>query len=182
LNQLSFVTKPKMGLKVARDPYPFPKLEGDVQFRGEVPKNKRPRSTTSEAQAKDPWNRLFETPTLASARREIFHHDRNAPVDSLDFELKSMYDHHNELMKEPKEILQQSETNGNPGGRILKNRKKEAIVEDDISDGFENKLLQIIEAVKREDINNHDGAIPSHHNAATNRGYSRKHDGGIFSI
>ena len=55
-------------------------------------------------------------------------------------------------------------------------------MEDDISDGFENKLLQIIEAVKREDINNHDGAIPSHHNAATNRGYSRKHDGGIFSI
>ena len=50
---------------------------------------------------------MFETPTLASARREIFHHDRNAPVDSLDFELKSMYDHHNELMKEPKEILQQ---------------------------------------------------------------------------
>ena len=52
LNQLSFVPKPKMGLKVPRDPYPFPKLEGDVQFRGEVPKNKRPTSTTSEAQAK----------------------------------------------------------------------------------------------------------------------------------
>ena len=41
-----------MGLKIPRDPYPFPKLEGDVQFRGDVPKNKRPKSTTSEAQAK----------------------------------------------------------------------------------------------------------------------------------
>ena len=52
MSQLSFVTKPKMGLKIPRDPYPFPKLEGDVQFRGEVPKKKRPTSTTSEAQAK----------------------------------------------------------------------------------------------------------------------------------
>ena len=79
-------------------------------------------------------------------------------------------------------IVEKSETSGNPGGRILKNRKKQAIVKDDISDGFGNTLLKIFDPIKREDINNHDGAIPSHHNAATNRGYSRKHDGGIFSI
>ena len=102
-------------------------------------------------------------------------------IPVLDFELKSLYDHHNEFLKRQKQVLQQSETHGNSGGRILKNRKKEAVVEDDTSDGFQNKALKIIEAVKREDINNHDGAIPSHHNAATNRGYSRKHDGGIFS-
>ena len=129
----------------------------------------------------EPWNRLFHTPTLTSARREIFHHDSNAPVDCLDFELKSLYDHHNEFLKTQKQVLQQSETHGNSGGRILKNRKKLAVIQDDTSDGFQNKALKIIEASKREDINNHDGAIPSHHNAATNRGYSRKHDGGIFS-
>ena len=40
-------------VNVQRDPYPFPKLEGDVQFRKEGSKcKKRPTSTTSEAQAK----------------------------------------------------------------------------------------------------------------------------------
>ena len=95
---------------------------------------------------------------------------------------KSLYDHHNEFLKSQKRVMHQSETHGNPGGRILKNRIKKTILEDDISDGFENKLLKIVEPIKREDIDNQDGAIPSHHSAATNRGYSRKHDGGIFSI
>ena len=36
---------------------------------------------------------------MASARREVFHHDRTAPNDYLDFELKSVYDHHNQFMR-----------------------------------------------------------------------------------
>jgi len=55
----------------------------------------------------EPWNRLFKTPTLASGRREIFHHDSDAPVDCLDFELKSLYDHHNQFLKTQKQVLQQ---------------------------------------------------------------------------
>lgn len=36
-----------------RDPYPYPKYQGDVQFRGESPKQcKTHGSTTEEAQAK----------------------------------------------------------------------------------------------------------------------------------
>ena len=71
--------------------------------------------------------------------------------------------------------------------RKLKNRpEKCGTVEDGLnssaSDGLANKTLYVVKARTREDSNNHDGAIPSHHNAATNRGYSRKHDGGIFSI
>ena len=33
------------------------------------------REPTHLAQKKDPWNRLNSTATLASARREIYHHD-----------------------------------------------------------------------------------------------------------
>ena len=69
--------------------------------------------------------------------------------------------------------------------RKLKNRpEKSGTVEDTLgsSDGLANETLYVVKARTREDSNNHDGAIPSHHNAATNRGYSRKHDGGIFSI
>ena len=68
--------------------------------------------------------------------------------------------------------------------RKLKNRPEKSVVDDTLasSDGLANKTLYVVKARHREDSNNHDGAIPSHHNAATNRGYSRKHDGGIFSI
>ena len=75
--------------------------------------------------------------------------------------------------------------------RKLKNRpEKSGTVEDRLEssdglnheDGLANNSLYVVKARHREDSNNHDGAIPSHHNAATNRGYSRKHDGGIFSI
>ena len=97
-------------------------------------------------------------------------------------------------------VMYQNETFGNPDMRQLKNRAQKSNQVDrnsESSDGLgmlsyyivrklslhsENTELKVIEARHREDSNNHDGAIPSHHNAATNRGYSRKHDGGIFSI
>ena len=40
------------GSNSQRDPYPFPKLEGDVQFRGEEPANPTHyHTTTSQAQS-----------------------------------------------------------------------------------------------------------------------------------
>ena len=43
------------------------------------------------AQKEEPWKRLTQTKTLASSRREVFHHDPQAPNDSLDFIIKSKY-------------------------------------------------------------------------------------------
>merc|ERR1712080_401835 len=126
---------------------------------------------------KDISNRLYETKTLTSSRREVFHHDPQAPGDSLDFVIKSTYDHHQEFLKSTSETLFQPETLGLPHGRKLKNRS-----DANIKDGMKSTngpLVSISE--NRESIDSVKGAIPSHHSAATNRGYSRKHDGGFYS-
>lgn len=65
---------------------------------------------THLAQTQAPWSRLNKTPTLASSRREIYHDDPIAPKDSLDFVLKSRYDHHEEFLKHSNETLLQRET------------------------------------------------------------------------
>merc|ERR1719245_1155266 len=160
----------------SRNPYPFPQPEGDLQFRRKETGSNRVAVPSS---SEDQWNRLFNKKTLASSRREIFHHDKCAPNDYLDFELKSVYDHHNQFMRGNNEVMYQNETFGNPDMRQLKNRAQKSNIVNprESSDGLENTSLFVIEARHREDSNNHDGAIPSHHNAATNRGYSRKHDG-----
>jgi len=65
---------------------------------------------THIAQVKDPWNRLNKKCTLASSRREIYHSDPRAPNDSLDFVLKSQYDHHDKFLNAKNETLYQPET------------------------------------------------------------------------
>jgi len=164
---------------MTRDPFPFPRLQNDDDFIGQSePKHQHYKNSTSQDQQKDPWNRLNQTPTLASYRREIYHYDNQAPVDSLDFVLKANYNHHQQFMKGKSEILKQTETVTDDHGRVLKNRVKEETREYDplypplrvFSDGVKTCIHAV------------DGAIPSHHSAATNRGYSRRHDGGFYSI
>lgn len=65
---------------------------------------------THMAQRQDPWNRLNKKCTLASSRREIYHNDPQAPNDSLDFVLKSQYNHHEEFLDAKNETLFQPET------------------------------------------------------------------------
>merc|ERR1712037_35637 len=160
-----------------RDPYPYPKLEGDEQFHAPQPGRQNDYRKT------DVGTRLFDTPTLSSARREIYHFNRDAPIDCLDFELKSVYDHHNDFLKNQPYVLRQKVTSGNPDGVILKNRVQNVVDEEDhkIND-HENKLLRIVTGSKDTKNSPHPGAIHSHHNATTNRGYSRKHNGGFYSI
>ena len=70
------------------------------------------------AQNEDPWRRLSGTCTLASSRREVYHHDPQAPRDSLDFVLKSQYDHHKEFLQAKNETLIQPETIGAEHGYV----------------------------------------------------------------
>ena len=65
---------------------------------------------TTDAQKRDPWNRLSRTPTLASFRREVYHYDPQSPNDSLDFIIKSKYDQHTEFLRGNNDILTQKET------------------------------------------------------------------------
>ncbi|XP_033102580.1 uncharacterized protein C1orf194 homolog [Anneissia japonica] len=163
-----------------RNPYPFPQIQNDEDFVGTNKVQKKPYGDpTHIAQRKDPWNRLNSTPTLASARREVYHHDPKAPQDSLDFILKAHYDHHGQFLSNRTETLHQSETFTEDHGRILKNR----VVEEEKNFDPMSPPLRTIEILnpKRESLHSVEGAIESHHSAQTNNGYSRKHDGGFYT-
>lgn len=162
-----------------RNPFPFPQLQNDDNFVGQRASQKSPfKLSTETAQQENPWNRLNNVRTLSSGRREIFHCDPHAPRDSLDFVIKSTYDHHNEFLRGNNETLYQCETVTDDHGRILKNR----IVE--IPPPYDPLYPPLKKAgsSKKDNPNCVDGAIASHHSAATNRGYSRRHDGGFYSI
>lgn len=162
-----------------RNPFPFPELQNDDNFVGQRATQKSPFSYPTEvAQQQNPWNRLYQVRTLSSGRREVYHADPLAPRDSLDFVIKSKYDHHNEFLRGNNETLVQGETITDDHGRILKNRTVE------VPPPYDPLYppLKRAEGKKKESPYCVDGAIASHHSAATNRGYSRRHDGGFYSI
>ncbi|XP_048740909.1 protein CFAP276-like isoform X1 [Ostrea edulis] len=165
-------------MQSTRDPYPFPKLQNDENFFGTSYREQTAYDKPVHlAQSEDPWNRLNGTCTLASSRREIYHMDPQAPRDSLDFILKSEYDHHDKFLKAKNETLYQPETAGESHGRVLKNREVEVIV----PKPYLNHPLSVIEQKKKDSIHSIENAIEGHHTQTTNRGYSRKPDGGFFS-
>ncbi|XP_051280252.1 cilia- and flagella-associated protein 276 isoform X2 [Dicentrarchus labrax] len=94
-----------------RDPFPFPKLENGFTLSGFRPQQQRRYDTpTHIAQTEEPWSRLHDTATLASTRRSVMHYERQSPNDSLDFQLKSVYDHHKDFFWTKNEVLYQKET------------------------------------------------------------------------
>lgn len=166
-----------------RDPYPFPRLENDTDFVGSPEKAKSPNRSGERENLKlspgdpDAWKRLNATKTLSSLRRDVYYFDPQAPRDSLDFVLKCQYDHHREFMRSAAETLMQPETLGQEHGRVLKNRP---VVSEPVT--LETKHLVTYKEPRKTSIHSSKGlAIESHHSEATNRGYSRKHDGGFYS-
>jgi len=175
-----------------RDPYPFPKNQNDENFYGSGPQQVAPKTNswtvykdsdevygvpTHLAQQQDPWNRLNTKHTLTSSRREVYHHDPQAPRDSLDFILKSKYNQHEELLKNKNETLFQKETyDENQAGRKLKNRTK--VIPQKAPEM--NHPITINRQEKCESTHSIKMAIESHHTQTTNKGYSRKPDGGFF--
>ncbi|KAJ8378227.1 hypothetical protein AAFF_G00245150 [Aldrovandia affinis] len=161
-----------------RDPYQFPRFENDVNFNGKKEHKKlvftRP---THLVQNDQPWSRLNDGATLASMRRNALYHDEEAARDSLDFHLKAVYDHHQEFLRRKNETLFQRETLTEDHGRILKNRAKTTPPDGDV----EKELMKTWANATKSSIHSIEGTIESHHNASTNRGFSRKHDGGFYS-
>ncbi|XP_069489636.1 cilia- and flagella-associated protein 276 [Ambystoma mexicanum] len=166
-------------MPTTRDPFPYPKYENDTSYCGwgPVEQGGSYSKPTHLAQNEDPWNRLHATPTLSSARRDVCYFDPIAPHDSLDFNLKTMYNHQSDLLQTKNEAIFQRETFTEDHGRILKNRVKEALP----SAELKMSLKQWV-SPRKQTIDSVHGAIVGHHSAATNRGYSRKQDGGFYSI
>lgn len=164
-----------------RDPYPYPRLENDANFVKVSPDKNASQNSPDilklDPKQANPWSRLNDTPTLASTRRHVYYYDPQAPNDSLDLVLKCQYNHSEEIMKSKAETLVQPETINLPHGRILKNRP---IIPKPIT--LEEKELVTYSEPRKTTVNSAKGlAIESHHSEATNRGYSRKDDGGFYS-
>ena len=170
------VTDTKMSS--GRNPYPYPRLENDTSFTS-LPSEKKPPVETKRKSIDDSekWKRLNATKTLASTRHEFDNYDPQVPNDSLDLVLKTQYNHSEEFMRTKAETLVQPETAGLPHGRILKNRPvaPKPVTLADL------QLSEYSPSRKTTTDSSKGLAIESHHSEATNRGYSRKHDGGFYS-
>ncbi len=177
-----------------RDPLPFPRLQNDDDFQGKANISLN-RSFNSSGGSKElnfsgneevlcikpgeptPWERLSSNKTLSSQRREVYHYDPVAPNDSLDFALRVKYDQHKQCLASKVEALLQPETAGVDHGRVLKNRP---VTAEQVT--LETKELVNKQAVPRKTtLETAKGlAIGGHHSEGTNRGYSRKEDGGFY--
>ncbi|XP_051758358.1 cilia- and flagella-associated protein 276 isoform X2 [Ctenopharyngodon idella] len=159
-----------------RDPFPFPRYENDYTYTGNKAIQKLPYDKpTHLAQNDEPWRRLHNTTTLASSHRNVFHYDTTTPKDSLDIHLKSTYDHHLGLFQNKSQTVMQMESVALDNA-TLKNRESE----DSVSE-TNNKGIKVWVDPQKASIYSIKGSIESHHTASTNRGYSRKHDGGFYS-
>ncbi|KAL7398736.1 hypothetical protein ABVT39_014389 [Epinephelus coioides] len=95
----------------SRDPFPSKKFENDFSLSGfRLQQRKTYDKPTHLAQTEEPWSRLHDTATLSSSRRSVMHYEHQAPNDSLDFHLKSVYDHHKDFFLGKNQILYQKET------------------------------------------------------------------------
>ncbi|XP_030278078.1 cilia- and flagella-associated protein 276 isoform X2 [Sparus aurata] len=95
----------------SRDPFPSPKPENGFTLSGFRPQQRKPYDKpTHIAQTEEPWSHLHDMATLASTRRSVMHYEHQAPKDSLDFQLKSVYDHHKDIFWTKNQISYQKET------------------------------------------------------------------------
>jgi len=69
-----------------------------------------PTLKTWQYQTMDPWFRINRWHTLSSYRHEACRDEPTAPRDSLDFIIKSEYNHHREFLKSKAELLLQRDT------------------------------------------------------------------------
>ncbi|KAK7878535.1 hypothetical protein WMY93_030371 [Mugilogobius chulae] len=65
---------------------------------------------THLAQSEEPWSRLHDTATSSSFRRSTMYYDQQAPRDSLDFQLKTVYDHHKNFFWTKNQMICQRDT------------------------------------------------------------------------
>ncbi|XP_067387686.1 cilia- and flagella-associated protein 276 [Emydura macquarii macquarii] len=167
-----------------RDPFPYPRYENEDTFSGRARLAQTGPYTepTHLAQQRDPWNRLHKTPTLSSTRKEVWYSEPEVPRDSLDFKMTSVYNHHEELLRDKNQIVIHKETLFDDHG-MLKGLEPVKEPEPPPVECHTARGLSVRRWVSpmKESIHSIEGAIECPHTAATNSGYSRKENGSFFS-
>ncbi|XP_074833751.1 cilia- and flagella-associated protein 276 [Carettochelys insculpta] len=137
---------------------------------------------THLAQQRDPWNRLHGTPTLSSTRKEVWYMEPEVPRDNLDFKLTSLYNHHEELLRDKSQIVIHKETLFDDHGML---KGLEPVKQPELpaaeSHTARGQSPTCWVSPTKESIHSIEGAIECPHTAATNSGYSRKENGSFFS-
>ncbi|KAG7519419.1 hypothetical protein JOB18_008510 [Solea senegalensis] len=94
-----------------RNPFSSPKFEEDLTLSGFRPQQRKTyQKPTHMAQTDEPWSRLHDKATFASTQRSVMLQGYQAPNDSLDFQLKSVYDHNKDFFPNKNQILYQKAT------------------------------------------------------------------------
>ncbi|XP_076596100.1 cilia- and flagella-associated protein 276 isoform X1 [Chaetodon auriga] len=120
-----------------RDPFPSPKLENGFTLSGfRTQQRKTFNKPTHIAQMEEPWSRLHDSATLASTRRSVTHHEHQAPNDSLDLQLMSVYDHHKDFFWRKNQILYQKET-------ISEEQRKQENLKQDMLEKEQQKDIRV---------------------------------------
>nr|CAH8825665.1 unnamed protein product [Trichobilharzia regenti] len=125
--------------------------------------------------ANEPWyDRLYHNKTMSSTIKYVNFKNPEAPLDKLDFALKSVYDQEVELI------------NGKPLPPLTTKDENELIVRNKVvgpeahSFPKAGRSLIIWNNPTKDSVHKADNAICGHHSQETNAGYSRKPNGGHF--
>ncbi|KAL3064175.1 hypothetical protein OYC64_000455 [Pagothenia borchgrevinki] len=89
---------------------PFPPTHGFTTSGSSSHQRKAYDRPTHIAQTEEPWSRLYDSDTCASYRQSVMHYEPKTPKDSLDFHLRSVYDHHKDFFWGKNRMLYQKET------------------------------------------------------------------------
>ncbi|KAM8863794.1 cilia- and flagella-associated protein 276 [Spinachia spinachia] len=127
-----------------RDPFPSPKFENGFSLSGFRPQQRTTfNKPTHIAQTEEPWSRLSDAATAASSRRSAVHDKHQAPKDSLDFLLESVYDHHKDFFWLKNQVSYQKETFSED------QRKKETSKQDMLEKEKENSIRVWVDPQRR---------------------------------
>ncbi|XP_008262978.1 cilia- and flagella-associated protein 276 isoform X3 [Oryctolagus cuniculus] len=162
-----------------RDPFQHPMPDNDDSYLGKQQASKKLpyKNPTHLAQQQEPWSRLNSTPTITSMRRDAYFFDPKTPKDDLDFRLAALYNHHTGAFKDKSEVLLHEETIHGIKIQFPGESSPPPLLPPITSRANIRHWIN----PKKESIHSIQGSIVSPHTAATNRGYSRKNDGGFFS-
>ncbi|XP_047641088.1 cilia- and flagella-associated protein 276 isoform X1 [Phacochoerus africanus] len=180
-------------MPLTRDPFQHSTLDNDDSYLGKIRASKKLpyKNPTHLAQQQEPWCRLSSTATITSMRRDacFFDPEDSSPLlgpnqDSSErlriTESPALYNHHSETFKNKSEILIHQETIQDTHGIKIQFPGESLPPPQPPPITSQANIRHWINP-KKESIHSIQGSIVSPHTAATNRGYSRKNDGGFFS-
>lgn len=155
-----------------RDPFPFPRRQNDNDFMLKECQDPNLTQTNSPKVKGAQYEHLYNSKTVSSQNREWSRAISHTPHDKLDAALGADYDHHLHFNKDSAEAFKHKDTNQQHSACLSHNST--AVKRGQDEKGFAHP--------EKESIDHARGlAIVGPHIYATNRGYSRKPDGGFFA-